>query len=122
VVVDLFDGRQPLEVQIQFIDPVFVNFGTNLVIKTFLMGFGIQRAINGRKYGMRRFEQKVNRFLKKLGQRKAELRKQMIEYINTQFVGTREGAFYKKSFGDLLGNAEKAYEQMLALEQQSFKE
>jgi hypothetical protein len=68
ITVDLHDGvEEGIEVDIKFKDPIIVNFGTNAIIKTLLMGAGFQRSINSRKYGIRKFEIKVNQFLDLLG-------------------------------------------------------
>jgi hypothetical protein len=109
VVIDLYDNQPPIHINVCFPDPCLINIGTNVVIKTFMCGLGIQRAINGREFGMRRFEQKVQKFLTSLGSHKQSIRKDLHLYLNQIFSSSREGSMYKDTLVKRLEQVETAF-------------
>jgi len=86
-----------------------MNVGTNVVIKTLMLGIGIQRAVNAREYGVRRYEEKIQKFLVALGSHKQMLRQHILQYLNSVFGSTREGAMYKDTLVKRLEQVESAY-------------
>jgi rubrerythrin len=112
VKVDLHDFLDPLEIRIKFENPTFLNFGTNAIIKTLMMGSGYQRVVNARKWGMRSFMRKINDFQHRLAQRNAELRQQMIQYFQGPYFNTREGILYRENFTKLLINLDNTMKLM----------
>eukprot|EP01080_Neovahlkampfia_damariscottae_P004075 gene4075-7364_t len=102
--VDLHDFKEPVEIRIQFENPTFVNFGTNAIIKTLMMGSGYQRVVNARKWGTRAFCRKVIDFQQRLIQRNYEIRQQMSQYFLGAYFNTREGILYRENFTKLLNS------------------
>lgn len=96
VTLDLMDNKPPITVKVEYTEPVLLNFGTNIVMKTFMIGLGVQRAINVRNMGMRAFERKVATHLMCLLQYKNQLRVQFFTAIDAALLRNsgRSGKMY----------------------------
>ena len=99
VIFDRMDGHGPTLMRVRFQDTVLVNFGTNIVMKTFMIGLGIQRVVNNRAMGMRAFEKKINGYLWYLLQHKNQLRLQIFQQVqqSLQLQNNRSARFLHQS-------------------------
>ncbi|KAL9643807.1 hypothetical protein ABK040_013221 [Willaertia magna] len=109
VLVDLYDRCPPIEVPILFHEPCLVNFGVNVILKTFKCGVGIQRSVNCRQFGIRQFEKKVQRFMVALGEYKNAIRAPIMAYITNIFSKTRDGNLYAQSLITKLNRVNNVY-------------
>jgi hypothetical protein len=110
ITLDVHDNGPPVTINVAFREPCYINIGVNVVIKTFMCGIGIQRAINCRSNGMRLFERKVQKFRAALGRAKQNLRKNVIQYISNVFtVQSREGQIYRKRLMDRISRVEQVF-------------
>lgn len=119
--VDLHDAKEPITLKVQFENPVFVNFGTNVVIKTLQMGSSFQRVLNLRKYGMRRFCKKTISFMNALSARKYTLRQEIISFFQQPQFNNREGQLYRENYGKLVRTMDNTYKLMNEIKEENQK-
>lgn len=121
ITVDLHDTKEPINVNVKFDDYAFVVFGTNLVIKTLMMGSGYQRVLNCRKNGMHKVFKKCTAFMTALGQHKEALRKQLLSFFDGPLFNNREGIIFRESYGKRLITLCNTYMLMNEIVQQNQK-
>ncbi|KAL0486246.1 hypothetical protein AKO1_001665 [Acrasis kona] len=110
ITLDIHDNGPPINIKVQFQEPCLLNIGVNVVIKTFMCGIGIQRAINCRSSGMRLFEKKVQKYRSAVGHAKHSLRVQLIAYVNKVFPEhSRETQIYRKRLMDRISRVEQVF-------------
>ncbi|KAG2377603.1 hypothetical protein C9374_009119 [Naegleria lovaniensis] len=109
VLVDLYDRLPPIDMPIVFHEPCLLNFGVNVIIKTFKCGVGIQRSVNCRQFGIRQFEKKVQRFMIALGEYKNAIRGSIMEYITGIFNNSRDGTMYVQALVNKLIRINNVY-------------